>query len=228
MFIKSLISNQGVISHLIVFPNNKAVVIDPCVDLIQKIVLEIKQNNLSLEYVIETHTHADFFSARQILKKLYPQTLIAGSRYSKTKDYDLKLDDSSLLKFEDFKLTSLETPGHTQDSITVIISNDKSTAIFTGDTLLIGGTGRTDFQNGSSLDLYSSLEKILHFPEYSIIYPAHNYQGQTKTTLGVEKQTNTRLKLVLENKIEEFSTLLNGHSPTKPDLFEESLGWNQL
>jgi glyoxylase-like metal-dependent hydrolase (beta-lactamase superfamily II) len=101
-------------------------------------------------------------------------------------------------------------------------------AIFTGDTLLIGGTGRTDFQMGNSQILYETLQKILVLPDTTIIYPGHNYQNQTKTTLGVEKLTNPRLKLVLEGKKEEFINLMNDHRPSKPELFEESLRWNAI
>lgn len=89
--------------------------------------------------------------------------------------------------------------------------------------MLVGGTGRTDFQLGESKALYSTLKRILTLPETALIYPSHNYQGQNKSTLGVEKLTNPRLKLVVENKKEEFITLLNNHKPPKPDLFEESL-----
>jgi glyoxylase-like metal-dependent hydrolase (beta-lactamase superfamily II) len=94
--------------------------------------------------------------------------------------------------------------------------------------LLIGGTGRSDFQLGDSHLLYKTLERILTLADTTIVYPGHNYQGQTKTTIAVEKITNPRLRLVLEGEQAEFLKVLNNHQPPKPDLFEESLQWNSI
>jgi glyoxylase-like metal-dependent hydrolase (beta-lactamase superfamily II) len=222
------LSTQGVISFLITNSQNEAILIDPSFDMAQKIVLEIKQKGLKLKYILDTHTHADFFSSRALFKALYPEAKVGLSEFSPTKDNELKLKDNDILELSQIKLTVWQANGHTNESLVFVLEQDSQTSIFTGDTLFVGGTGRTDFQIGDSQILYQSLERILTLPDTTIIYPGHNYQGQTKTTLAVEKLTNLRLKLVLEGKNEEFVTLMNNHKPTKPDIFEESLRWNSI
>jgi len=228
MSITPFLSTQGVISFLITNTQNEAILIDPSFDLAQKIVLEIKQKGLKLKYILDTHTHADFFSSRALFKNLYPEARVGLSEFSPTKDNELKLKDNQIFELENLKLTVWQANGHTNESLVFVLNQDNQTSIFTGDTLFIGGTGRTDFQIGDSRILYESLERILTLPETTIIYPGHNYQGQTKTTLAVEKLTNSRLKLVLEDKQQEFVTLMNNHKPAKPDIFEESLKWNAV
>ena len=222
------LSTQGVISFLITNNQNEAILIDPSFEMAQKIVSKIKQDNLQLKFVLDTHTHADFFSSRALFKALYPEAKVGLSEFSPTKDNELKLKDNQIIELENLKLTVWQANGHTNESLVYVLDQDNQTSVFTGDTLFVGGTGRTDFQVGDSGTLYESLERILTLPETTLIYPGHNYQGQTKTTLAVEKLTNTRLKLVTEAKKEEFINLMNTHQPVKPDLFEESLKWNAI
>jgi len=222
------LSTQGVISFLITNNQNEAILIDPSFEMAQKIVSKIKQKNLKLKYILDTHTHADFFSSRALFKALYPEAKVGLSQFSPTKDNKLKLKDNQVLELEEIKITVWQANGHTNESLVFVLEQDSQTSIFTGDTLFVGGTGRTDFQIGDSQILYQSLERILTLSETTIVYPGHNYQGQTKTTLAVEKLTNPRLKLVLEGKNEEFVSLMNNHKPTKPDIFEESLRWNSI
>ena len=225
MEIKPFLSTQGVISYLIISKENQTILIDPSFEMTQKIMIFIKEKSLKLEYLLETHTHADFLSSKYLFKTIYPNIKTGSSKYSTTKYKDLQLKHEDQIRLDDINLTVWETPGHTHDSLSFVVNNK---SIFTGDTLLIGGTGRTDFQQGDSKNLYQSLEKILTLSETTIIYPGHNYQGQVKTTLGVEKQTNQRLKLVAENQEDEFVKLMNDHSPKKPDLFDASILWNSL
>lgn len=226
--ITPFLSTQGVISFLVTNSQNEAILIDPSFELAQKIVLEIKQKNLKLKYILETHTHADFFSSRPLFKTLYPEAKIGLSQFSTTKDNQMKFKDGDILELQNLKLTVWQANGHTNESLVFVLDQYNQTSIFTGDTLFIGGTGRTDFQIGDSKILYESLERILTLLDTTLIYPGHNYEGQTKTTLAVEKLTNLRLKLVLEGKKDEFVTLMNNHKPTKPDIFEESLKWNSV
>ena len=167
-------------------------------------------------------------TTRGLFKNLYPEARVGLSQFSPTKDNKLKLKDNQVLELEEIKITVWQANGHTNESLVFVLEQDSQTSIFTGDTLFVGGTGRTDFQIGDSQILYQSLERILTLSETTIVYPGHNYQGQTKTTLAVEKLTNPRLKLVLEGKNEEFVSLMNNHKPTKPDIFEESLRWNSI
>jgi glyoxylase-like metal-dependent hydrolase (beta-lactamase superfamily II) len=228
MSVFSFLSTQGVISFLISNGKNEAILIDPSFDMAQKIVLKIKQDNLNLKYILDTHTHADFFSSRALFKALYPEAKVGLSESSPTKDNELKLKDEQMIELDNLKLAVWQANGHTNESLVFILNQESQTSIFTGDTLFISGTGRTDFQIGDSEILYDSLERILTLSDTTVIYPGHNYQGQTKTTLGVEKLTNPRLKLVLEGKKDEFVNLMNSHHPTKPELFEESLKWNAI
>ena len=222
------LSTQGVLSYLIVNSQKEAIIVDPSFDMAQKIVLEIKQKDLKIKYILDTHTHADFFSARSLFKKLHPEAKIGLSEFSPTADNELKLKDNEVLELPEIKITAWQGHGHTGESLIYKLEHENKISIFTGDALLIGGTGRTDFQAGESEALYHTLERILTLPETTIIYPNHNYQGQTKTTLAVEKLTNPRLKLVLENKKEEFLTLMENHKPPLPNLFEESIHFNSI
>jgi sulfur dioxygenase len=226
MSIIPFLSTQGVISYLVTNTNNEAIIIDPSFEMAQKIVLYIKQNNLQPKYILDTHTHADFFSSRQLFKTLYPEAKVGLSQYSPTADNELKLTDGQKLDFEEVDFQVWQAHGHTNESLVFVASSNGQTNLFSGDTLFIGGTGRTDFQLGESQALYEALARILTLPETTIVYPGHNYQGQTKTTLAVEKLTNPRLKLVLDNKNQDFIDLMQSHQPPAPDLFEESLKWN--
>jgi len=228
MSITPFLSNQGVISFLITNSQNEAILIDPSFDMTQKIVLEIKQKDLKLKYILDTHTHADFFSARNLFKNLYPEAKVGLSEFSPTKDNELKLKDNQILELSEIKITTWQSHGHTGESLIYKLEHEDKISIFTGDSLLIGGTGRTDFQAGESEELYQTLERILTLPENIIVYPNHNYQGQTKTTLAVEKITNPRLKLVPEANKEEFLNLMENHKPPLPDLFEESIRFNSI
>jgi len=228
MPITPFLSQQGVISFLITNSQNEAVLIDPSFDMAQRIVLEMKEKGLTLKYILDTHTHADFFSARNLFKKLYPEAQIGLSEFSPTKDNELKLKDNQILELDEIKITVWQASGHTNESLIYKLEHLAQTSIFTGDSLLIGGTGRTDFQAGESEALYHTLKRILTLPETTIVYPNHNYQGQTKSTLAVEKITNSRLKLVVEGKKQGFLTLMENHTPPLPDLFEESIAFNSI
>jgi glyoxylase-like metal-dependent hydrolase (beta-lactamase superfamily II) len=232
MTIQTFLSNQGVISSLITTFDKKAVLIDPSFDMAQSLVKTIEQNQLELVYILETHTHADFFSSRKLFKALYPKAEIGLSKFSPTTDNQLKLEDNQILSVQEIKIEVWQAFGHTNESLAYLVKNDNQDNsqlhLFSGDSLLIGGTGRTDFQLGDSRSLYFTLERFLRLDDSTIIYPCHNYNGQTRTTLGVEKLTNSRLKMVLEGKKDQFITTMDNHKPSVPELFEESLAWNSI
>jgi sulfur dioxygenase len=210
MNITPFLSSRGAISYLVTRQSGRAILIDPSFEMAEKIVIHLKQNNLILTNILETHTHADFFSSRKLFLELYPQVKIRKP----FEEIDIE------------GLTVLSTPGHTDDSVCYILECCCKKNIFTGDTLLLGGTGRTDFQGGSSEKLYDSLAQILELPETTIIHPNHNYQGITSDTLCNQKQNNPRLKLVVENQKIDFVELMNNHKPPQPDLFEEAIEYN--
>ena len=135
--------------------------------------------------MIETHTHADHFSGSSKLKdKTNCKTLMG--EHTKTDVVEIKVKDDEIIKVGDLNIKAIYTPGHTSDSYSFLMND----LIFSGDTLLINGTGRTDFQNGSAKDSYESIfNKLLKLPEKTLLYPAHDYNGEKVSTIGKEKKS---------------------------------------
>ncbi len=167
-----------------------AAVIDPEISAIERYRGIASRHGLTLRYAIDTHTHADHFSAaREISRALGAQVVM--SHLSTAPHVDLRLDDGDLILIGNLRLQALATPGHTADSTTLLV-NDHA---FTGDTLLIGGTGRTDLPTGDPEQLYDSLfNKLLKLDPATHIHPAHEYKGRTGSTLGEEIAANPRLQ----------------------------------
>ena len=178
----------------------------------------LQKYEAKLCYIIETHTHADHISSAPALRsatdaKVVRHTLAPSSLR------DIAVTGGEVLALGSETLTILATPGHTNESITV----QTDTAVFTGDALLIGGTGRTDFQLGDSEALYVSLHDTLgKLSDDTLVYPAHDYKGRESSTLGDEKRTNPRLALSRE----DFVAAMNAHHPPEPELFTEALEVN--
>ena len=167
-----------------------AVVIDPELTLVDRYRGYLAQNGLTLRYVVDTHTHADHFSGNRSLA-LAPGAPVVMSRFSPAPFADLRLDDGDMLIVGELKLTALHTPGHTQDSLCLAMKD----RVFTGDTLLIGGTGRTDLPTGDPQALFESLfDKLLKLPGETLVFPAHDYQGRGHSTIAEERASNPRLQ----------------------------------
>ena len=219
--VKQFRSERGCLSYIVHDNVSKnALIIDPSVEVQKdKYLSYIKDEDLILKYIIETHTHADHISSRHELKETTGAEILQHINAS-SKRKDRVLDEEKLLLSET-TVSILHTPGHTDDSICILLEG----AVFTGDTLLIGGTGTTDFQNGSRKELYESLwEKLMTLNENTIVYPAHNYKGVVSSTIAEEKAGNPRLLLGRE----EFIAALDAHHPPKPDLFDEAIHANSL
>ena len=196
----------------------EALIIDPSVEMDREGYSNfLMDNELMPRFIIETHTHADHISsARELRARTSAQIL--RHELAPTGRKDKALTEGGF-RLGDKKVTIIQTPGHTDDRISVSIDG----AIFTGDTLLIGGTGRTDFQNGSSAALYKSIwEKLMTLDDNTKVYPAHNYRGQINSTIGDERAHNPRLALGEK----EFIKIMDAHHPPKPDLFEEAIAKN--
>ncbi len=164
--------------------------------------------------VIDTHIHADHITGLNELNKRTNCTRIMGEK-SKSEVIDLKIKDDEKINVESIELKAIYTPGHTDCSYSYLM-NDR---VFTGDTLLINGTGRTDFQNGSSYDAYDSLfNKLLKLPEKTLVYPAHDYNGKKYSTIENEKNNNPRLKVNSKEEYADIMTNLNLANPKMMDV----------
>lgn len=166
----------------------KAVLIDPVLEHTERDLKLIEELGLDLEYVADTHVHADHITAAGEIAERTNATSIAGTRGASCATLHVRHGDK--LHIGKLDLEVLETPGHTDDSLSFHIGN----ALFTGDTLLIRGCGRTDFQNGDPAALYRSINDVLFaLPDDTLVYPGHDYRGLSSSTVGEEKRHNPRL-----------------------------------
>lgn len=193
--------------------------IDPEVSQIDRYRALAVQNGLHIRYVIDTHTHADHFSATKQLGKLLG-ALVVTHRENPAPYADLGLDDGDLLVVGNLRLQALHTPGHTRDSM-CLSAQDR---VFTGDTLLIGGTGRSDLPTGDPDMLYDSLfGKLLKLAPETLVYPAHDYKGQGHSTIGREIAENPRLQ---KRDRGEFVAMMRDLNLAAPTHLTEALRTN--
>ena len=133
---------------------------------------------------------------------------------------EIKIKNDEYIYLDNLKIRAIHTPGHTSDSFSFLMDN----YLFSGDTLLINGTGRTDFQNGNSKDSYNSIfNKLLKLPEETFLYPAHDYKGQKVNTISKEKKFNPRLQI---NSIDEYIEIMNNLNLKKPISIDENISRN--
>jgi glyoxylase-like metal-dependent hydrolase (beta-lactamase superfamily II) len=167
-----------------------AALIDPEIRQIDRYLGTIARTGLRVKYLIDTHTHADHFSATHHLAETLAAPVVMH-RTSPAPFADLRLDDSDVLTIGQMQLKAIHTPGHTRDSMCFVMED----RIFTGDTLLIGGAGRTDLPTGDPEALYDSLfGQILKLDAELIVFPAHDYKAQGQSTIGKELMNNPRLR----------------------------------
>ena len=192
----------------------EALIIDPVIEHTNEYVKVLESLDLKLVKVIDTHIHADHISGLNELNKRTNCTRIMGEK-SKSEVVDLKLKDNENISIENIQLKAIYTPGHTDCSYCYVM-NDR---VFTGDTLLINGTGRTDFQSGSPYDAYESLfNKLLKLPEKTLIYPAHDYNGKKNSTIETERNNNPRLQVSSKEEYAEIMNNLNLSNPKMMDI----------
>ena len=133
---------------------------------------------------------------------------------------EIKVKDDEIIKIDQIEIKAMYTPGHTSDSYSFLMNN----YLFSGDTLLINGTGRTDFQNGSSKDAYNSIfNRLLKLPEDTILYPGHDYNGKESSTIGNEKKFNPRLQV---KNVDEYVELMSNLNLAKPELIDINVSKN--
>ena len=187
----------------------EALIIDPVLENVEDYIKLLTELNLKLVKVIDTHIHADHVTGAGKLRDKTQCVTIMGE-HTPTDAVEIKVKDEEIIKLDQLKIKALYTPGHTSDSFSFLMDN----YLFSGDTLLINGTGRTDFQNGNSKDAYNSLfNRLLKLPEETLVYPAHDYKGEKVSTIGKEKKFNPRLQV---DSVEEYIEIMNNLNLKKP------------
>lgn len=191
-------------SYLLADKDTKeALIIDPVIECIDRDLKLIKELSLTLKYVIDTHVHADHITSSWMLKEKTGAKIALGEKTG-VQNADILLKDSQELSLGSFKIKAILTPGHTNGCTSFSIEN----MLFTGDSLMIRGNGRTDFQQGSSEDLFNSItEKLFSFPSETLIFPGHDYTGTTSSTIEEEKIHNPRIGG--GRTLEEFSKIMS-------------------
>lgn len=171
----------------------EALLIDPVKEHVAQYSMLLEQLDIQLVYAIDTHTHADHITALGALRDATDCITIMGE-HSQASCVSQKVQDGEILKADNIHLQALYTPGHTNESFSFVLNPDEPQAVFTGDALLIRGSGRTDFQGGDAGHSWDSItEKLFTLPDDTILYPGHDYKGWTSSTIGEEKRHNPRL-----------------------------------
>ena len=192
----------------------EALIIDPVLENVNRYIRLLEELDLRLVKVIDTHIHADHISGMAELRDKTNCITIMGDK-THADIVSMKVSDNEFINIEKLKLKAMFTPGHTSESFSFLMDD----RIFTGDTLLIRGTGRTDFQNGDPEDSYDSIfNKILKLPEQMLVYPAHDYKGDTVSTIEEEKKFNPRLQVKSKQEYIDIMNNLNLHDPKMMDV----------
>jgi len=202
----------------------EAALIDTVKTEVPKYLQLLNELNLKLVYALDTHTHADHITGAGALRDATEcKTLLGEEAGSPCVSQGLR--DGQQITIGKLTLTALYTPGHTDDSYSFVLHDAGQTFVFTGDTLLIRGTGRTDFQNGSAQDQYHSLfSKLLALPDHSWVYPGHDYKGWMLSTIGEEKAHNPRLQV---EDVDAYVQLMNNLKLPNPQLMDIAVPANR-
>ena len=197
----------------------EAVIIDPVIENVNSYIKVLNELDLKLVKVIDTHIHADHVTGASKLKKATNCLTIMGE-HTPADAVEIKVKDDEIIKIDQLEIKAMYTPGHTSDSYSFLLQK----FLFSGDTLLINGTGRTDFQNGNSKDAYDSIfNRLLKLPSNTVLYPGHDYNGRKYSTIGDEKKFNPRLQV---NNVDEYVELMSNLNLAKPKLIDENVSRN--
>src|SRR3990170_907798 len=201
-------------SYLLASRNGgEALIIDPVLEKVERYLSLVKELDLKLVKAVDTHMHADHITGLGALRDKTHCITVMGEQ-TKADVVSMRLSDGDKLTIEGLVLDVIYTPGHTDDSYSFIMPD----RVFTGDTLLIRGTGRTDFQNGDPRAQYESLfGRLLKLPDETLVYPAHDYKGDTVSTIGEEKAYNPRLQV---RSMDEYVQLMNNLNLPNPKMMD--------
>ncbi len=197
----------------------EALIIDPVLENVSDYIILLKELDLRLVKVIDTHIHADHVTGASKLKDITKCSTIMGD-HTPADTVEIRVKDDEYINLDNIKLRAMYTPGHTSDSYSFLMDN----YLFSGDTLLINGTGRTDFQNGNAIDSYNSIfNKLLKLPDETYLYPAHDYKGEKFSTIGKERKNNPRLQV---DSKDQYIEIMNNLGLKKPDQLEANVSRN--
>jgi len=197
----------------------EALIIDPVLEKVDRYVQLIDELGLRLVKAVDTHIHADHITGLGALRDRTHCVTVMGEQ-SRVNVVSMRVADGDQLEIEGIGLEVLYTPGHTDDSYSFFLAD----RVFTGDTLLIRGTGRTDFQNGDPRAQYQSLfGRLLRLPDETLVFPAHDYKGDTVSTIGEEKAFNPRLKVT---SVDEYVDLMNSLKLANPKMMDVAVPAN--
>ena len=186
-------------TYLIADSDSKEAAIVDAVDImIDRDTALIKELDLDLKFIIETHIHADHITSACPLKKYHPEAKIVMGMENIDAEAcsDIMASEGHILPIGNYEITAIETPGHTIGCMSYMVENK----ILTGDALFIRSTGRCDFQGGSAAVLYESIQKLFKLPDTTEVYPAHDYNGLSVSTIGEEKKFNSMIRESFDQK----------------------------
>jgi len=213
-------STSGTYTYLLASRRGgEALIIDPVIEKVERYLQLIRELDLKLVKAVDTHLHADHITGLGALRDRTQCITVMGER-SKVDVVSMRLAEGDKLTIEGVALDVLYTPGHTDDSYSFLTRD----CVFTGDTLLIRGTGRTDFQNGDARAQYDSIfNKLLKLPDDTLVYPAHDYKGESVSTIGEEKRFNPRLQV---KSVDEYVGLMGKLNLPNPKMMDVAVPAN--
>jgi sulfur dioxygenase len=213
-------SVSGTYSYLLASrAGGEALIIDPVLEKVDRYLQLIRELDLRLVKAVDTHLHADHITGLGALRDRTHCVTVMGEN-TKADVVSMRLAEGDKLTIEGLSMDVLYTPGHTDDSYSFLMGD----RVFTGDTLLIRGTGRTDFQNGDSRAQYESLfGKLLRLPDETLVFPAHDYKGDTVSTIGEEKRYNPRLQV---KSIDDYVALMANLKLPNPKMMDVAVPSN--
>ncbi|ULJ75184.1 MBL fold metallo-hydrolase [Rhizobium gallicum] len=213
-------SVSGTYTYLIASrKGGEALIIDPVLEKVDRYLKLVEELDLKLVKAVDTHLHADHITGLGALRDRTHCVTVMGEQ-TLADVVSMRVTEGDRVAIEGLSLDVLYTPGHTDDSYSFLMNG----RVFTGDTLLIRGTGRTDFQNGNPLQQYDSIfNKLLKLPDETLVYPAHDYKGDTVSTIGEEKRFNPRLKV---RSADEYADLMNNLKLPNPKMMDVAVPAN--
>ncbi|HEY4174715.1 MAG TPA: MBL fold metallo-hydrolase [Rhodopila sp.] len=212
---------SGTYSYLLASRHGgEALIIDPVLEKVDHYLRLMQELDLHLVKAVDTHLHADHITGLGALRDRTHCITVMGEQ-SQVDVVSMRLSDGDSLQIEGLRLEAIYTPGHTDDSYSFRMRD----RVFTGDTLLIRGTGRTDFQNGDARQQYDSIfNRLLTLPDETLVYPAHDYKGDTVSTIAEERAHNPRLRV---KSVDEYVAVMNGLNLSNPKMMDVAVPANK-